>query len=154
MADPASAPPRPRSVDVAIWLLIVGAVLLLVGGLLAATLSFDTVRQMVGPSISDDAVRRTLTVHRGAGVFCVLAGVVLAFFTGKTRGARDPRFRRATVALGLAVVVLVSLAAVFAGTHPLALLGLLPTIIGAALLSRPAAAQWYSVTATGGAGDG
>ena len=135
-------PPRPRSIDVAFWLLLVGAVLLVLGGLLAATLSFDTVRQMAAPSVSDDTIRRTLTFHRGAGVFCVLAGAALGFVTGRTRGG-DTRFRRATIALSLVIVVLVALLAVFAGTHVLSLLALLPIIAGALLLGRPATAEWF-----------
>ena len=46
--------------------------------------------------------------------------------------------------LALVTVVLVGLVAVFAGIHILALLGLLPIIAGALLLTRPAAAEWFA----------
>jgi ABC-type Fe3+ transport system permease subunit len=146
MADPSPPPARPRSVIIAFWLLLVGAVLLILGGMLAATLTFETVRQVAAPSMSDEALRNTLTLHRASGVFCVLSGAALAFLAGKIRKA-DPRFRRATIALALTVVVLVGLIAVFVGTHVLALLGLLPVIVGAMLLSRPEAAHWYGAGA-------
>ena len=44
--------------------------------------------------------------------------------------------------LGLTIVVLVGMAAVFAGTHILALLSLVPIVAGALLLSRPSVVEW------------
>jgi hypothetical protein len=46
--------------------------------------------------------------------------------------------------LGLTIVVLVGLAAVFAGTHILALLSLLPIVVGTLLLNRPNVVEWYA----------
>ncbi|HEY5150504.1 MAG TPA: hypothetical protein VIJ23_11895 [Mycobacterium sp.] len=135
--------PRPRAVDVAFWLLVVGAVLLLAGGMLAATLSYDTLRSAAAPSVSDQTIRDYLRFHRGAGVVCALAAVALAALVVRTR-AGDPRFRRATLGLGLAIVVLVGVVAVFFGTHIFALLSLLPIIVGTLLLSRPPVAKWFS----------
>ena len=142
-----SAPPpvplsRPRIVDTAFWVLLAGAVLLVVGGLLAATLSFDTVRAATAASISNEELRRYLFFHRGAGVGCALAGAGLGFLAGRTR-AGDARFRRATIGLALAIVVLVGLSAVFAGIHVLSLLALLPIIVGMLMLTRPAATAWF-----------
>lgn len=134
--------PRPRLVDAAFWVLVVGAVLLLAGGLLAATLGFDTLRKAAAPSVSDRTIRDYLRFHRGAGVVCAVAAVALAALIVRTR-AGDPRFRRATMGLGLAIVVLVGLIAVFFGTHVFALLSLLPIIVGTLLLSRPQVAQWF-----------
>lgn len=134
---------RPREVTAAFWLLIAGAVLLLLGGLLAATLTFDAIRDAAAPSVSDETLRNYLRFHRGAGVLCGLAAVGLAVVAVPTRNG-DPRFRRAAIGLGLAIVVLVGLVAVFAGTHILALLSLLPIIVGTLLLSRPAAAGWFT----------
>jgi hypothetical protein len=122
--------PRPRAVDVAFWLLVVGAVLLLAGGMLAATLSYDTLRSAALPTVSDQTIRDYLRFHRGALVVRTRAG--------------DPRFRRATMGLGLAIVVLVGVVAVFFGTHIFALLSLLPIIVGTLLLSRPPVAKWFS----------
>lgn len=135
--------PRPRAVDVAFWLLVVGAVLLLAGGMLAATLGFDTLRSAAGSSVSDQTIRDYLRFHRGAGVVCALAAVALAVLVVRTR-AGDPRFRRATMGLGLAIIVLVGVIAVFFGTHIFALLSLLPIIVGTLLLSRPPVAQWFN----------
>jgi hypothetical protein len=64
-------------------------------------------------------------------------------FAGRAR-IRDLRSRRAAMALGLAIVVLVAVAAVFSGTHILALLSLIPIVIGTLLLSRPAVVEWYA----------
>ncbi|MDA2992185.1 MAG: hypothetical protein O3B27_11585, partial [Actinomycetota bacterium] len=75
-------------------------------------------------------------------LFCVAAAALIAFAV-RAR-ARDPRSRRATVALALAIVVVVALAAVFAGTHILALLSLLPIIVGTLMLGRPALLGWYA----------
>ena len=147
MSSPAtSSPPpasRPRAVEVAFWLLIVGAVMLVVGGLLAATMGFDNIRSVAPDSVSDEQVHNYLTFHRGSGVICVLTGVALGFLTGRMR-LGDARFRRATIVLALVTVVLVGLVAVFAGIHILSLVGLLPIIVGALLLTRPAAAEWFT----------
>ena len=129
--------------DVAFWLLIVGAVMLVSGGLLAATMSFDAIRSVAADSVSDEQVHNYLTFHRGSGVICVLTGAALGFLAGRLRRG-DARFRRATIVLALVTVVLVALVAVFAGIHILALLGLLPIIVGALLLTRPAAAEWFT----------
>jgi len=134
---------RPGVVTAAFWLLIVGAVLLMTCGLLAAAVGFDTLRQAAGPSVSDQSIRDYLRLYRGAGVLFALAAAALAVFAVRTRN-RDPRSRRAAVSLGLAIVVLVAVAAVFAGTHVLALLSMVPIIVGALLLGRPAAVDWFT----------
>lgn len=134
--------PRPGAVTAAFWLLVVGGVLLVVGGLLAATVSFDTLRQAAGPSVSDQSIRDYLRLYRGAGILFALAGAALVFFASRIR-MPDPRSRRAAVTLGLTIVVLVAVAAVFAGTHVLALLSLLPIVVGTLLLGRPGAVDWF-----------
>ena len=141
-ALPPAPPNRPRVVDAAFWLLLAGAVLLVAGGLLAATLSFDTVRAATASSISDAQLHKYLSFHRAVGIGCVIAGGGLGFLAGRTRTG-DPRFRRATAGLALAIVVLVGLAAVFAGIHLLALLSLLPIIVGTLMLMRPSAGPWF-----------
>lgn len=112
------------------------------GGLVAAFLSFETVRASAAASMSDAQLREALTLYRGAGAICALAAIGLAFLVVRTRGG-DARFRRATVGLGLAMIVLVGLMAVFAGAAPLTVLGLLPVIIGILMLSRPVATSWF-----------
>lgn len=142
MTPPASTSPRPRSVSVAFWLLVIGAAVLAVGGLLSAMLDFDTVRRMAEDTVDDQTIRDRLTLYRGAGVLCVLAAGALAFLAVRTRSG-DPRFRRATLALSVLIVVLVVVLALFVGTHLLAVVALVPILGGALALVRPAASHWF-----------
>jgi hypothetical protein len=135
--------PRPRSLTIAFWLLVVGAVMLMAGGLLAITLGYDLLREALPSSFSDQAVHQLLVFRRGAGVICVVAGLALAFLTGRTRTG-DVRYRRATLGLGLAIIVLVGIMQVFVNIGLIALLSLLPIIVGTLLLSRPPVAKWFS----------
>ena len=128
---------RPSSVTPAFWLLVVGAVLLMAGGLLAATVDFDALRRTAPPMVSDQSVRNYLRLYRGAGVLFALAAAALAALAVRARDG-DVRFRRAATGLALVIVVLVGVAAVFAGTHILALLSLLPIITGTLMLNRRA----------------
>lgn len=133
----------PAGVTTAMWVLVAGAVLLIAGGLMAATVSYDALRQAAPPSVSDVDVRQYGLLYRGAGILFAVAGFGLAVMAARAR-RRNPRLRRAVMTLGLTIVVLVGLAAVFAGTHILALLSLLPIVAGTLLLSRPAVVEWYS----------
>lgn len=133
---------RPTAVSVAFWLMLAGAAMLLFGGLLTATVSFGTLRQAAPASVSDQSVRDILRLYRGIGIVFTVAGAGLAMLVVRV-GRGDPRSRRAAVALGLALVVVVGIAAVVGGTHVLVLLGLLPIIVGALLLSRPAVVAWF-----------
>jgi hypothetical protein len=125
----------------AFWLLVVGAVLLIVGGgLTVVMVGFDTLRHRLSPTMSDQAVRNYSRLCRGAGILLVLAGGALAAFAGRARDG-DVRFRRAATSMALAIVVLVSLAAGFGlRIHILALLSLLPIIAGTLMLNRRAVA--------------
>lgn len=144
MTSPMTQPAlRPSAVNVACWLLVLGSVLLIAGGLLAALVGFDSLRQAAPATVTDDAVQSYARLYRGTGVLFAVTGVALGWFAVRARN-RDPRARRAAIALGLAVVVLVAVAAVFAGTHILALLGLLPIIVGVLLLNRPSVVDWYA----------
>ncbi|KAA0110719.1 hypothetical protein [Mycolicibacterium sp. P1-5] len=120
--------PRPRALNTSFWLLLVGAVMLMGGGLVAMTASIPA-------------------VFRGAGIVCIVAGAMIAFLAGRVRKNGDPRFRRATLALTFTVVVLVCLVAALGVVHILALLSVLPLIVGAMLLSRPAATGWSAADA-------
>ncbi len=115
-------PPRPRVVTAAFWCWVVAAILLIVGGLIAASVSLPA-------------------VYRAAGVMTALAGAGMSFLAGRSRTG-DTRFRRAAVALSLAIVVLVALLAVFGVVHVLTLLAVIPLIAGAVLMTRPAASSW------------
>ncbi len=114
--------PRPRVVTAAFWCWVVAAVLLIVGGLLAASYALPA-------------------VFRGAGVITALAGAGMAYLAGRSRRG-DTRFHRAAVALSLTIVVVVALAAVFGVVHILTLLAVIPLIAGTVLMTRPAAASW------------
>ena len=134
---------RPAAVTTAFWVLIVGAVLLMAGGLMAATVGFDALRQAAPATVPDQAVRNYARLYRGAGTLFCVAAAGLALLTVRARD-RDPRSRRAAMTLGLTIVVLVGLAGVFAGTHILALLSLLPIVVGTLLLGRPSVIEWYT----------
>lgn len=111
---------RPRVITAAFWCWVVASILLIVGGLIAAS------------------VAALPMVYRGAGVITVLAGLGMAFLAGRTRSG-DTRYRRAAVALSLALVVLLAIVSVFGVVHVLTLLAVLPLIAGTVLITRPAA---------------
>ena len=111
---------RPRVVTAAFWCWVAASIMLIVGGLIAASVSALPM------------------VYRGGGVITVLAGAGMAFLAGRTRSG-DTRYRRAAVALSLAIVVLVALCAVVGVVHMLTLLAVLPLIAGTVLITRPAA---------------
>ncbi|MGZ8803546.1 MAG: hypothetical protein ACXWZL_13295 [Mycobacterium sp.] len=144
MTAPPSAPSnRPRLVDIAFWCFIGGAVMMIVGGLMAATASYQAARAVLPEAFTDDQVRSYLTIYRGSGIGSVVTGGALAFLAGRARRG-DARFRFATLGLTFATVVVVGLLAVgVVVVHPLILLSLLPILIGAALLTMPAARTWY-----------
>jgi hypothetical protein len=129
-------------VTAACWLVFGGAAMVAGGGLASALLSFDAIRASAAPTISDQQLHHTLTLYRGAGAVCALAAVGLAFLVMRCRNG-DVRFLRAMIGLALAIVVVLALAAVFLGAHPLALVGLLPIIVGTSMLRRPAAREWF-----------
>jgi peptidoglycan/LPS O-acetylase OafA/YrhL len=110
---------RPRVVTAAFWCWLVASVLLIFGGLIAASVNLPA-------------------AYLGAGVVTVLAGAGMAFLAGRSRGD-DPRFRRAAVALSLAIVVLVALASVVGIVHLLTRLAIIPLIAGTVLITRPGA---------------
>jgi ABC-type Fe3+ transport system permease subunit len=136
---------RPAVVTAAFWFLLAGAVLLLVGGLTTATVSFAMLRQAAPSSYSDETLRNSLTVYRGAGVVVVLAGAGLSWLAARAR-LRDVRARRATLVLALTIVALIAVAAVFhlAPVSIFALMSVLPIFVGIVLLTRPAAAEWFA----------
>lgn len=133
---------RPSAVTTAYWLLVLGAALLMAGGLITASLGFETVRRTQPASVTDESVNALLWLNRGIGILFMLSAVALAWLARRAR-RRDPRFRRAAVALALATVLVVAIASVFGG-FVLAPLALVPIIVGTILLSRPAVVEWYA----------
>ncbi|UXA18667.1 hypothetical protein [Mycobacterium sp. SMC-4] len=141
-SSPSSAG-RPRVVDVAFWICIAGAVVLIVGGLMAASATFDAARSAIPDDVGDDQVRTYLTIYRTTGIGAVLLGGASAYLAGQARRG-DARFRRALVGLTWATVVVVVLLAIGIGVaQPLILLAQLPLLIGALLFVRPAASRWF-----------
>jgi fatty acid desaturase len=138
-----SLPSRPRVVEIGFWVLIAGAVLLILGGLLAATVSYETARSAIDVEVSDAQLRSYLTLYRGMGIGSVLSGGALAFLAGRSRRG-DARFRRATVALALVIALLLVLLAAGLGVgQPVMLLSLVPIAVGTIMLTRPSAAAWF-----------
>ncbi|MCV7282905.1 hypothetical protein H7J88_25030 [Mycolicibacterium flavescens] len=112
--------PVPRPVTAAFWCWVAAAVMLMVGGMIAASVNLPA-------------------VFRGAGILTVLAGGGLAFLAGRVRGG-DARFRRAGVALALTVVALIALLSLMGIVHIVTVLAIFPLIAGAVLITRPSAA--------------
>jgi peptidoglycan/LPS O-acetylase OafA/YrhL len=112
---------RPRVVTAAFWCWVVASFLLILGGLIAASLNLPV-------------------AFRGAGIILAFAGGGLAFLTGRTRSG-DTRFRRAAIALALTLILLVALAALFRLVNGITLLAMIPLIAGTVLITRPSAAS-------------
>ena len=122
-----SAPvPRPRAVNAAFWCWVAAALLLIVGGLITASVGLPA-------------------LFRGAGVLTALAGAGVAFLAGRSRTG-DARFRRAVLALSMAIIVLVALLSALGVVHILTLISVLPLIAAIALITRPTAAAFYQET--------
>jgi hypothetical protein len=120
MSAPSS---RPRAINAAFWCWLVAAMLLIMGGVLAASVGLPA-------------------LYRGSGVLTAVAGAGMAFLAGRSRSG-DGRFRRAAVALSLAIVVLVALLSVFGVVHILTLLAVIPLIVGTVLMTRPSAMAYF-----------
>lgn len=133
---------RPTAVSAAFWALIVGAVLLMAGGLMAATVNFDALRQSHPATVSDQTLRNLLRLNRGVGVLFAVGAAALAWMAARARD-RDPRFRRATMALALTIVVLVAVASVYVGSI-LSMISLVPIVVGTLLLNRPSVVEWFT----------
>ena len=125
-----SAPsPRPRAVNAAFWCWAVAALLLMVGGLITASVNLPA-------------------LFRGEGVITAIAGAGMAFLAGRSR-AGDARFRRAAITLSLSIVVVVAVivalarVAGFGVVHVLTLISVIPLMAGTALITRPPAAEFF-----------
>lgn len=139
-----ATPPRPRVVEVAFWLVLTGAVLLMIGGLMASAANFEEARSAVAATVTDDDLSQYLTLYRGAGLLSVVVGAVLAFVVGRARRG-DARFYRATIGLALAAALVIGVFAVLMGVAQLVtLFALSPIVIGVLLIVQPAARIWYS----------
>ncbi len=137
--------PRPRAVNVAFWLSLVGAILLIAGGLLGVTTALTTPVSAFGAKFTHEQAHQILVLHGGVGAVFAVAGIALGYLAGRTRNG-DNRFRRAQVALSATIVLLTFVLALIAGTslELLSLIGVVPVAVGATLFTRPAAAAWFA----------
>jgi hypothetical protein len=127
MSEP--VPVRPRIVDAVFWLWLLAAVSLVVLGMLMAL-----TRGNLPP------------VFRGAGILFAVAGLALGYLAGRTR-AGHARMRRAAVGLALALVVLLALFTLMTG-GVLWLIPMILTMVGAVLIMRPSAQDWFHLGET------
>ena len=120
---------RPRIVDAVFWLWLLAAIsLVLLGMLMAFT-------------------RGNLpTLFRGAGILFAVAGLALGYLAGRTR-AGNAGLRRAGVGLSLALVVLLALFTLMTG-GVLWLIPMILTMVGAVLIMRPSAQDWFHIEET------
>jgi hypothetical protein len=113
---------RPRVVTAAFWCWVLASLLLIAGGMIAASVALPA-------------------IYRGAGVITALAGAAMAYLAGRSRRG-DIRSRRAALTLSLTTIVLVAIFAVFGVVHVLTLLAVIPLIAGTVLMTRPEALSW------------
>jgi peptidoglycan/LPS O-acetylase OafA/YrhL len=115
---------RPRVVTAGFWCWAAASVLLVAFGLLLA--------------LSPDNLP---TLFRGLGVLFAASGLGLGFLAGRGR-LGDARFRRAGIALSLAIVVILAIFALYS-RGPIWLLMMILTMVGAVLMMRPPAQEWF-----------
>ncbi|CRK52542.1 conserved membrane hypothetical protein [Rhodococcus sp. RD6.2] len=134
---------RPRPVDVAYWLWLVAAALLVLFGLLALTASGDAVRtHLIEAGAEPDVASSLVTLLRGSGALGIAVGLGTGFLAGPVR-AGDARFRRAEVALtGVYVMVQLLAVAVGVGQTQMLLCALLMAA-AAVLVYLPSTRDWF-----------
>ncbi|MFC9787329.1 hypothetical protein [Rhodococcus sp. NPDC127528] len=134
-------PTRPRPVEIAYWLWLASAALLVLFGLLALTTSGSALRETLAERGADPAgVDALVLLLRGSGVVSLVVGLAVGLMSGPTR-AGDPRFRRAVVALSV-VYALIQCALLLTG------LGQAPMLLVSIVLSA-ASVLVYLRSATG-----
>lgn len=116
---------RPRIVSAAFWCWLVAAVMLAALGLLLA--------------LNKAQIAIFL---RGAAALFVVAGLALGYLAGRTRTGHT-RYRRAAVGLALALVVLLAMFILIGGGGVLWVLPMILTLVGAILVMRPSAQEWF-----------
>jgi hypothetical protein len=79
--------------------------------------------------------------YRGAGALFVVAGLALGYLAGRAGGG-NAALRRAAVGLALALVVLLALFTLMT-QGALWLIPMILTMVGAVLMLRPAAQDWF-----------
>jgi hypothetical protein len=124
---------------------VVAAALLLLGGILEVWLLRDA-RPANG---NDDQVRSLIFYYRGVGALCIVLGIAIGYLAGRTRRG-DKRFRRGTVALSIAsVVVLLAAEILVRGVSLPAVLALIPLLVAVVSVTRDSASAWFDAVASG-----
>lgn len=134
---------RPKVVDAATWSMFVGAIMLIAGGALAAAVDGDAIRSAAVGVLAPDQAETLVLAHRIGGVLVVAAGLGIGFLSAQARRG-DERYRRSGVVLSVSTVFAVLVITVFLGSHLLTILGMLPVIVGALMLTRPSARAWFA----------
>lgn len=144
MTGVAARGPRPRPVEVAYWLWLACAALLVLLGLLALTASGAAVREQLVSGGADAAnVDALVTLLRGSGGLALAVGVGIGFLAGPVR-AGDRRFRRAVVTLSVVYTAVQVLAmAVGVGQLPTLLVSL-GAVTASGLVYQRSAAGWFA----------
>lgn len=130
---------RPRVVDVAFWLWALGAILLILLGLITVTTSSDGLREQLAGT---DGVDTEILLVRALGGLSLAVGLAIGLVVhGVREGSPRARFVAVLLSAVYSVVqmllVLVGLHTVFAMTLPLMLL------VASVLVFRPEGYGWF-----------
>ena len=140
-----SANPRPRIVEVAFWCWMAAAVLLILAGVLEMTMvKYSDLRHAYPASVPDSDVKSFFDNYRTVAIVCAVLGMAIGYFAGRTRRG-NKRFRRGTIALSVAGVVLLLAAKVLllSAVTPLAVLAVIPLLVALVAVTRDAASAWF-----------
>jgi hypothetical protein len=127
---------------------VVAAALLLLGGMLELWTGFAVHDASPGGGTSDQ-IRSLIYYFRGVGALCIVLGIAIGFLAGRTRRG-DKRFRRGTLALSVATVVLLLAGAILVGFISLpAILSLIPLLVAIVAATRDSASAWFDAVEAG-----
>lgn len=149
-----AAHPRPRIVDVAFWLWLGAAVLLLLVALASELVTSESVRAHEYKAATDQQVGDFVTYYHTAGALCGVLGLAIGYIAVRTRQG-DKRFRTANVALSLVTIVLLMVWEGFAGVLSPGLAATLALMAAVVLVMLPPARDWFNAVekSPGGHGD-
>ena len=135
---------RPRPVEVAYWLWLVCAALLVLFGLMSLTASGDAVReQFLAHGADPGNVDGLVLLLRGSGGLALAVGVGIGFLAGPVR-AGDPRFRRAAAALSAVYAALQVVALAIGVGRPETLMVAVGMVASALLVYLRPVSGWFA----------
>jgi dolichol kinase len=104
---------------------------------------YGDLRNAYPASVPDSDVRSFFETYRTVAIVCAVLGMAIGYFAGRTRGG-NKRFRRGTVALSVAGVVLLLAATVlFSAVTLLAVLAVIPLLVAVVAATREPASEWF-----------